>query len=209
MMVRIALVGDRDPGVVAHRAVPEALRLAADAAGLRAEWTWRHTTTLDGDPAAALADADGVWVVPASPYASTAGALGAIRVAREGGIPFLGTCGGFQHALLEYAAAAWGVERPAHAELEPEAADPIVAPLACSLVEQTGAVRFAPASRLAILYGADRAVEGYHCSYGLSPRWAGRLDAGPLRATAWDDAGDVRAVELDGHPFFVATLFQP
>ena len=30
-----------------------------------------------------------------------------------------------------------------------------------------------------------------------------------LRVTAEDDAGDVRAVELEAHPFYVATLFQP
>ena len=28
-------------------------------------------------------------------------------------------------------------------------------------------------------------------------------------ASARDEAGDVRAVELEGHPFFIATLFQP
>jgi len=33
--------------------------------------------------------------------------------------------------------------------------------------------------------------------------------AGPLRESARDDTGDLRAVELDDHPFFVATLFQP
>ena len=32
---------------------------------------------------------------------------------------------------------------------------------------------------------------------------------GPLRATAHDETGEVRAIELEGHPFFVATLFQP
>jgi CTP synthase (UTP-ammonia lyase) len=30
-----------------------------------------------------------------------------------------------------------------------------------------------------------------------------------MRVTGVDDAGDVRVVELDGHPFFIATLFQP
>jgi len=33
--------------------------------------------------------------------------------------------------------------------------------------------------------------------------------AGPLRATGHDEDGEVRAIELDDHPFFVATLFQP
>ena len=70
-------------------------------------------------------------------------------------------------------------------------------------------MRFAPDSRLARAYGDERAVEGYHCSYGLNVAYARHLDGGPLRATCWDDAGEVRGVELDGHPFFVATLFQP
>jgi CTP synthase (UTP-ammonia lyase) len=41
----------------------------------------------------------GLWCVPGSPYRSMEGALLAIRHARESGVPFLGTCGGFQHAL--------------------------------------------------------------------------------------------------------------
>jgi len=147
--------------------------------------------------------------VPASPYADTAGALAAIRFARETGRPYLGTCGGFQHAIREYAAAAWGIARPAHAETDPGAADPVITPLACGLVEKSGVVHFAPGSRLARIYGTPRATETYHCRYGLSPRHAAGLDAGPLRVAACDDAGEVRAIELDGHPFFVATLFQP
>ena len=144
-----------------------------------------------------------------SPYANTDGALDAIRVARERRIPFLGTCGGFQHALLEYAGAVWGVHAPAHAELDPSAADPVIAPLTCGLVEQSGTIRFEPGSRLRAIYGSDEAVEGYHCNYGLNPACAGRFATGPLRVAARDLAGDVRAVELDGHPFFVATLYQP
>ena len=85
----------------------------------------------------------------------------------------------------------------------------MIAALSCSLVEEKGSVHFAPGSRLATLYGREHAIEGYHCNYGLNSRYAGRLETGALRATAWDDAGEVRAVELDGHPFFVATLFQP
>jgi CTP synthase (UTP-ammonia lyase) len=207
--VRIGLIGDHDESVVAHRAIPEALRLALAAEGLTGRWTWVHTTSLDPDPAARVQGFHGLWCVPASPYASTTGALGAIRCAREGGRPFLGTCGGFQHALLEYAAAVWGIDRPAHAETDPAAPDPVISPLACALVDQRGAIRFAPGSRVAASYGRGESVEAYHCRYGLAPALAPRLADGPLRATGWDAAGEVRAVELDGHPFFVATLFQP
>ena len=206
---RIVLVGDYDPAAPAHQAIPLALARAGAAEGVACTWSWLHTTTLRDDVATQLAGYDAVWCVPASPYAHAAGALAAIRDARESGRAFLGTCGGFQHALLEYAAAAWGIAQPAHAETEPDAADPVIAPLACSLVEETGLIRLTPGSRLATIYGTPSATEGYHCRYGLAAGYAQRLEAGPLRAAARDDAGEVRAVELDRHPFFIATLFQP
>ncbi len=156
-----------------------------------------------------LAEFDGVWCVPASPYANTRGVLATIRFARESGRPFLGTCGGFQHALLEYAESVWGIAVPAHAELDPDAADPLIAPLACSLVEESGEICFTPDSAMGAIYGVPSAVETYHCRYGLNPRYAYRLITGPLQVSGRDANGEIRAVELHGHPFFMATLFQP
>lgn len=208
MRLRIGLVGDRDDAHVAHRAIPRALSLAARGLGLEVAPDWIGTEMIDATRPG-LSGYHALWCVPASPYRHTAGALAAIRFARERGVPFLGTCGGFQHALLECAGSLWGVEGATHAELDAAASDPVIAPLSCALVEKSGRVRFAPGSRLAAAYGREAAEEEYHCSYGLSPRYLPRLEAGPLRATAWDDEGDVRGVELDGHPFFVGTLFQP
>jgi len=210
--VVIGLIGDHDPEVLAHRAIPLALELAAAQPGACVEWTWVETTSIDGRSkgAATLLDRfTGFWCVPASPYRNTAGALHAIRFAREEGRPFLGTCAGFQHALLEYAGSVWNLPGAAHAEIEPGAADPVIAPLSCVLVERAGRVRFTEGSRLRSIYGAAGTEETYHCRYGLSAAHVPRLADGPLRACAHDDEGDVRAVELDGHPFFIATLFQP
>jgi CTP synthase (UTP-ammonia lyase) len=181
---RIGLIGDYDPTVPAHQAIPVALRLA----GERVEPVWVHTATLTGDVPAKLAEFAGLWCVPASPYANTAGALAAIRYARESGRPFLGTCGGFQHALLEYARHVLGVADADHAELHPDAAVPLIAPLTCELVERTGAVHFADGSRLRRIYGAASAVEPYHCRYGLNPEYERLLADTPLRVVARDDA---------------------
>jgi CTP synthase (UTP-ammonia lyase) len=205
---RIALIGDYNPAVKAHQAIPRALALACGAGEGQCEWEWVHTSTLLEDPSAQLAGFHGVWCVPASPYAHTRGALAAIRFARQTGRAFLGTCGGFQHALLEYAEAVWGVA-PGHAELDPAAVDPVIAPLACSLVEASGEIHFETGSRVAAIYGVTTAIEEYHCRYGLNPKYGDRLVSGPLRAGGRDAEGEVRAIELDGHPFFVATLFQP
>src|SRR5579883_78854 len=209
MIVRVALVGDHDPAVTAHRAIPAALRIAAHRVGCELIPTWVHTATID--PAGSrLAGFAAVWCVPASPYASTDGALAAIRFARETGRPFLGTCGGFQHAVLEYARNVLGITSAEHAETAPDAATLVISRLTCSLVEKSGRVFFPDGSRLRVVYGAADADETYHCNYGLNPAFEQTLFAGPgLGAAARDAAGDVRAIELAGHPFFVGTLFQP
>jgi CTP synthase (UTP-ammonia lyase) len=207
MKVRIALIGDYNPSAKAHQAIPPALTLACGA-DIEAQWDWLHTSTLTGEAADQLAQYDGIWCVPASPYASTRGALKAIQFARKTGRAFLGTCGGFQHAIMEYAEAVWGLAA-AHAEVDADAVDPVIAPLTCSLVDQSGELYLEPRSRLALIYGATTASEEYHCRYGLNPRHAARLASGALRIAARDGTDEVRAVELDGDPFFIATLFQP
>jgi CTP synthase (UTP-ammonia lyase) len=208
MGVTIGLIGDRDGRVVVHRAIPRAFALAGDEAGIDVELEWLGTETIDPS-APDLSRFSALWCVPGSPYRSTAGALAGIRFAREHGVPFLGTCGGFQHALIEVASSLWGVDTAGHAELDPSAQDPVIAPLACKLLEEGGTVHFRPGSKLAEAYGELSAVEEYHCGYGFNVKYAHHLEHGPLRMTSWDDEGDIRGVELEGHPFFVATLFQP
>ena len=207
--LRIALVGDHDPRVTAHRAIPGALELAGASLGVPLVWEWIRTDRLAEGVTTPLSAADGIWVVPNSPYRSEAGAIAAIRHARETGRPFFGTCAGFQHAVLEYARHVAGLGRAAHAELEPDADTPVIAALQCGLVEQSGEVLVEPDSRVGRAYGSPRVTETYHCNYGLNPRYEHLLATGSLRVAARDLAGAVRAVELDGPAFFIATLFQP
>ncbi len=206
--VRIALLGDQDLTVTAHRAIPLALALAGQELGVPVVGEWVGTETVAGGVTGQLGSSQGVWAVPATPYRSEGGALLAIRFARERRRPFLGTCGGFQHAMLEYARDVWGLAA-VHAEIAPAAEEPVISPLACGLVEVSGEVFIVPGSRLHGAYGAERAAETYHCRYGFNPKYEHRLSTGPLRVSARDERGEIRAVELAGHPFFLATLFQP
>lgn len=206
---RIALIGDYDPSVTAHQAIPRALELASRDSESAIEWTWIGTDTLDIDVSEQLSKFEAVWCVPASPYASPEGALQAIRFARETGRPFLGTCGGFQHALLEYARNVLGLKAADHAETNPSAELPLIAPLACALVEKSGWILLEKGSRLESIYGRSEAEETYHCSYGLNPRFTTLLRDTEFRISARDRVGDVRAIELATHPFFIGTLFQP
>lgn len=205
--LKLGLVGDHDEAITAHRAIPWALSLAAGAAGLGVQSTWLHTETLlDGR---AVDGFDALWCVPGSPYRSMDGALRAIRHARETGTPFLGTCGGFQHAVVEYARHVLHWSDADHQETAPDAPRAVIHHLACELVEAVETLAPVPGSRLARAYGGLPFQEGYRCRFGLNPAFVAALTAGPLRAAAYGPQGDVRAVELDEHPFFVGTLFQP
>lgn len=205
---RVALIGDYNAAVTAHQAIPEALRLAGTNLGIDVDGVWLHTSTLR-DPAEQLAEFDGIWCVPASPYANPAGALDAIRYAREHQVPFLGTCGGFQHAVIEYARNVLGLQTADHAEDHPTGETLVISPLSCSLVEKSEEITLAETGILREAYGQPRIHEGYHCSYGINPAFAEQLFSGPLKPTAHGVSGEVRAFEVRDHPFFVGTLFQP
>jgi len=205
--INIGLVGDFDDTVPAHRAIPVALGLAAGSVGVRVGFEWVPTDAIGLQDR--LVAFDGIWCVPASPYRSMEGAIRAIRYAREQAHPFLGTCGGFQHAVIEYARNVLGWMDAEHAETSPDAEQPVITPLQCALVEETGSVRFRAGPRLFAAYGVDESKEGYRCSYGLNPEFQACLLEGPLQVTARDPAGEIRGLELEGHPFFVLTLFQP
>jgi CTP synthase (UTP-ammonia lyase) len=205
-MARIALVGDRSANVRAHARIPAVIDALRRRDGIALDPYWIAT------PDVAQCDLgrfDAIWVVPGSPYESADGAIAAIRTAREQKIPFLGTCGGFQHALLEFARDVCGLTAVEHAELTAGADQYLIVELECSLKGHEEAVMVVPGTRAAAIAGPGRRTERYHCDYGLNPDYLERLSQGGLRFSGFDDGGQVRIAELPGHPFFVGTLFQP
>ena len=205
----IALIGDYDATVPAHVAIPKAIELANATLGTDVAAEWIHTSELTGPVADHLHDHTGIWAIPASPYANMDGALAAIRFARETNRPFLGTCGGFQHALIEYVRNVLGHAEADNLESNPNTEMPLVAPLECALVEKSGDISFTEHSRLSEIFKGQTAHEGYRCSYGFNDDYRKLIDASPLNFTGFDPDGSPRAMELPDHPFFMATLFQP
>ena len=203
-MPTIALVGDRSPSVRAHARIPQLIDALRRRDGVVLDPYWVPSAEAHEN----LEGFDGIWVVPGSPYESAEGAIQAARTARENNIPFLGTCGGFQHALLMLARDLAGIDA-AHAEYGESEGELVIVELACSLAGHEGAISYEPGTLMQEIMGTDRSVERYHCSYGLDPAYLQRLSDAGVVFSAHDDAGDVRALELPGHPFFLGTLFQP
>ncbi|MBA1228423.1 CTP synthase [Pseudomonas viridiflava] len=205
--VRIGLVGDFNTQFAAHQAIPQALQMAGDTLQVKVETQWLPTPDIgDGTRLTAF---DGLWCVPGSPYEDMLGAMTAIRLARERHIPFLGTCGGFQHALLEFARNNLGWADAEHAESAPDGPNVIIAPLSCSLVDAISPVLLVPDTLISRAYGRLEIEERYHCRYGLVRELEQQLFGAAMKVSGRGPEGEVRSMELEGHPFFVATLFQP
>jgi CTP synthase (UTP-ammonia lyase) len=198
----IFLLGDRDSSSPTHRELDAAIELLPG--GVTARWVGT-----DSPDAVRTSQADAVWVVPGSPYRNDAAVYSAISSARTSGQPFLGTCGGFQYAVVEFARNVAGIADADHAETTPNGNNLVIGRLACSLIAQERNVTAISGTRMHALCG-DAPFVGFHwCNYGLAAAYADRLvERGLVIAARADDAG-VEAVELPNHPFFLATLFQP
>jgi CTP synthase (UTP-ammonia lyase) len=150
---------------------------------------------------------DGVWLVPGSPYADDEAVLRALTVVRESGIPFLGTCGGMQYAVVEFARSVLG-EPATHAESDGESEDNVVVGLACSLQGEERPVTPVPETRFAS-WVPEPFVGMHFCSYAPTADVVARLEsAGVVVGATAPDAGS-EVLEFPDHPFYVTSMFQP
>lgn len=207
--IRIGVISEFKADFPPHPATNGALQHSASALGVELEVRWLDTESLERLPIEELQRFDAFWCAPGSPYVSLVGALRAVRFAREADRPFIGTCGGFQHVVVEFARNVLGFRDAQHAEYDPYASNLFITPLSCSLAGQTMTIEIAEGSRAREFYGANKVREKYYCNFGLNPEHQARLDQEGLRVTGFDDSREARIVELPEKRFFVATLFVP
>jgi CTP synthase (UTP-ammonia lyase) len=210
MTSTIAIVADFNCASKSHLATNDAIAHCASALGKPIEPQWISTAALAApDGLKRLEGFRGIWIGPGSPYQSMEGALSAIRMARERGIPLLGTCGGFQHIILEYARNVLGFTDADHEESSPQASRLFISRLACSLAGREMTITLEPDSMLGRIYGRKSVQGEYLCNFGVNPEYVPTLRKSALKVVASDTEGEIRAVELEGHPFFLGTLFLP
>jgi CTP synthase (UTP-ammonia lyase) len=209
--VRIAVVGDRIADYAPHDSIEAALTHSAAGTGTAVTVDWHDTTTLEGDAPEQLRSGDAIWCAPGSPFRSMEGALSGIRYARESGRPFVGTCSGFQHGVIEFARNVLRRHDAHHAEYGPDKSSStlFIDELLCSLVGETMEVRLVD-DRTRALYGTDVALEQYYCRFGLNEEHVPALRDAGLAVAGVDDAdGTTRIMRVAEHAFFYLTLFVP
>jgi CTP synthase (UTP-ammonia lyase) len=202
----IALIGEYDPAFQPHVSTAAALKHSCSILGVKARGTWVSTEDIDERLFELYA---AVWIAPGSPYKNMDNTLWAIQYARENDIPCFGTCGGFQHLIIEYARNVLEFRDAQHAEYDPYASRLFISQLTCPLKGREMELTFSSDSRVAAIYGSIAATETYYCNFGVNPDVIPFLQTGPLRITGSDCEGEIRVVELQEHRFFIGTLFVP
>lgn len=220
--VRIGILGDFNPEFPSHHATTNSLQHAAAQLQLRVESEWIPTPSLTASGADKILQSfDGLWASPGSPYKSFDGMLKGIEFARRCDWPFLGTCGGFQYALIEFARNVLGIADADSAENNSGSKNIVIYPVACAVTGRMGGapalsgavpeIRLRPGSYLQTFYGKEHEVvtEQFFCNFEVNPEyeWA-TMEAG-FPVVARGTNGEIRAIESPSHRFFVATLFQP
>jgi CTP synthase (UTP-ammonia lyase) len=152
---------------------------------------------------------DGIWLTPGSPYADDAAAYGAVKWARERGVPFLGTCGGLQYAVIEYFRDVLGIVNASHAESDGVDDTNVVRTLACSLDGEERVVQPLAGTRFSTLVNDEAFVGMHYCNYGPGAEELQRLVDGGMVIEATADDAEAEVIELPTNRFFMLSLFQP
>jgi len=219
-LLRIGILGDFNPQFRSHHATNDSLQHAARKLQLVVESAWLSTPSLLEPRAADTLDSfDGLFASAGSPYKSFDGMLKGIEFARVHDRPFLGTCGGFQYALIECARNVLGVRDATTAEEDPHAKNIVIYPVACAvpnrdsnapkLSGKVGQIRLRPGSRLAAFYGRETIEEEFFCNYEMNPEFEWMAMEAGFPVVARGSKEECRAIESPAHVFFIATLFQP
>src|ERR1700730_15473972 len=137
----LIILGEFDPGSETHLATDTAIRHSLLALGAKVTSNWVSTAAIEE---AEILQAHGLWVAPGSPYKDLSRAIEAIRLARENLVPCLGTCGGFQHMILEFARNVLGFTDAHHAEYNPGQARIFISALGCSVLGRELLVKLQP-----------------------------------------------------------------
>lgn len=218
--VRIGILGDFNSESRSHHATNEALQHAAAKLNSELESQWLPTPSLmEAGSEKILESFDGLWAAPGSPYQSFEGMLKGIEFARRRDWPFLGTCGGFQYALIECARNVLGIKDADTAENNSGSKNIVIYPVECAAPNRKkGApklsgpipeIRLRPGSYLQSFYMKDTVEEEFFCNFEVNPdyEWAA-MEAG-FPVVARGPNGEIRAIESPTHRFYVATLYQP
>jgi CTP synthase len=232
-VVKIVLVGKYTSLHDSYISVVKSLEHAALSCNRKLQLDWIEAEELEAEYQAKdpikyhdawkmLVGAEGILVPGGFGARGSEGKIAAVKWARENKIPYLGICLGLQMAVIEFARNVCGLENANSAELDESTAHPVVIFMPeISKTHLGGTMRLGSREtifqantenyKVRKLYdGAETIHERHRHRYEVNPAYVAQLEEKGLKFVARDTKGERMIVlELEGHPFFVATQYHP
>ena len=218
--VTIGIVGKYVDLPDAYLSVVEALRHAGRTSRVKVNIRWIGAENVDGMLVASyLEDLDGILVPGGFGIRGIEGKIQAIRYAREHKVPFLGLCLGLQCAIIEYSRNVMGLSNAHSSEFDPLTPDPVIDLMETqkNVSDKGGTMRLglypaklAEGSLARSLYGSEVVYERHRHRWEVNNRYRQALtDAGMSMSGTSPDDRLVEFVEIQDHPYFIATQSHP
>ncbi len=208
--MKIGIIGDFNAGFRPHAATNEAIEALKPLLDFELKYDWIPTDMIDSRFDEIVKSYKAFWIAPGSPYKDMGGALRIIEYGRLNNIPTLGTCGGFQHMVIEFARNVLEIRDAEHAEYDPYASKLVVNPLTCDLKGKTLEIEIISThSKTFKAFGTTKIYEKYYCNFGLNPDYQDAINDKGFEIVGSDINKEARILELVNHKFFIATLFVP
>ena len=221
LTVKIAMVGKYANLADSYVSVNQALSHAAAVNGANLRISWIESEEIEKDPSRLqlMQAYDGIVLPQGVGGRGIEGKIAAANEARVSGIPFLGLCYGFQLASISFARHALGLKGANTTEADPHTPHPVIdlLPEQREVSDLGGTMRLGghdvyikKPSRAFDIYGTDKIRERHRHRFELNQKYLKDFEERGMRYTAFSDNGRrAEIMELEGHPFYMATQYHP
>lgn len=217
---RVGIVGKYVDVIDSYKSINESLIHAGIGQHAHIETVYFDAATLSADNVAEkLKDLDGVIVPGGFGNRGIEGKIAAIRYLRENRKPFLGICLGMQLAAIEFARHELGLAAADSQEFAPDSPHRIIHLMEDqkSLTDKGGTMRLGAypcqllsGSKAQKAYGREQISERHRHRYEFNNDYREAFQKkGMLFSGLSPDSKLVEMIELEDHPWFVASQFHP
>ena len=219
--VTIAMCGKYIELPDAYKSVIEAFIHAGVENNTKVNLKWIQTDKLSNDQniKGTLADADGVLLLPGFGPRGSEGKIKVCEYARINKIPFLGICLGLQCAIIDFARNVCGLKGANSTEFENNTKYPVIDLLESqrAIKAKGGTMRLGAytcnlkrETKTFTAYNKTTISERHRHRWEVNNRYRKRLEKnGLIISGVNNDLNLVEIIELEDHPWFVATQFHP
>ena len=218
--VNIALVGKYVELPDAYISVVEAMKHAGYPYDADVNINWVNSEEVDpSNVEDKLAGVDGILVPGGFGDRGIEGKIEAIRYARENKVPFLGICLGMQLATVEFARNVLGLEGAHSAEIDPATPHAIIdlLPEQKEVSDLGGTLRLGiypgkltEGSKAKEAYGEEVIYERHRHRFEFNNHYREQMEEKGFSFTGTSPDGRlIEIIEVEDHPWFVASQFHP